>query len=299
MLTIFWWWRRTALRTTKRSLARNITPSSKTIMTEAPYLERLFLRQDVELDRSRFPMSLPFTCELDLRFEHTVTFFVGENGSGKSTLLEAIAELCNVPVGGGGRNELADLQAPHAVSELAPLLRAGFKRRPRDGYFFRAEFQSHFATLLEERRADPDFHGDPYARYGGRSLHTRSHGEAFLAMFSAWMAPGIILMDEPESALSPQRQLALLVQMANLAQAGGVQFIIATHSPIILTFPGAVLLSFDGGMIERKHLQDTEHYQITRGILENPELYWHHLTRDQEHGQQPPAGDVLMAAPEE
>ncbi|MCB1070358.1 MAG: AAA family ATPase [Verrucomicrobia bacterium] len=267
--------------------------------TEAPYLKQLYVRPDVEPDPARFPMSLPFTSGLDLWFDVPVTFFVGENGSGKSTLLEAIAQLCGLPVAGGGRNELADLQAPHATSELAPYLRAGFKRKPRDGYFFRAEFHSLFATLLDQRRDDPDFPGNPYARYGGRPLHARSHGEAFLAMFSAWMTPGVILMDEPESALSPQRQLALLAQMASLIRRGGVQFIIATHSPIMLTFPGAVLLSFDGRAIERTALQDTDHYQITRGILENPTQYWRHLTCDDDAGQQPPPDDVLRATPEE
>lgn len=230
-------------------------------------------------------MSLPFTINFDLHFHAAVTFFVGENGSGKSTLLEAIAQLCGLPVGGGGRNELADLQAPHTASELAPYLRAGFKRKPRDGYFFRAEFHTHFATLLDQRRADPDFLEDPYARYGGRSLHARSHGEAFLAMFSAWMTPGIVLMDEPESALSPQRQLALLAQMAKLAHEGDVQFIITTHSPIILTFPGAELLSFDDRGITPTVLQATDHYQITRGILENPERYWHYLACREQTGQ--------------
>lgn len=249
-------------------------------MTEAPYLKRMYLRTDIGVDQNRFPMSLPFTRDLDLQFHSAVTFFVGENGSGKSTLIEAIAELCHLPVGGGGRNELADLKTPQARSELAPFLRAAFKRKPHDGYFFRAEFHSHFASLLDQRRADPDFFGDPYARYGGRSLHARSHGEAFLAMFSAWMYPGIILMDEPESALSPQRQLALLAQMVKLMRRGNVQFIIATHSPIILTFPGAVLLSLDRGAITQTALQDTEHYQITRGILANPEQYWRHLTLD-------------------
>ena len=252
-------------------------------MTAAPYLKRLFLKPDIEIDHSHFPMSLPYTQNLNLQFESSVTFFVGENGSGKSTLLEAIAEHCNLPVGGGGKNELADYRTPHSDSELAPFLRAGFAKKPRDGYFFRAEFQSHFSSLLEERRNDPDFLGNPYARYGGRSLHTRSHGEAFLAMFSAWMVPGMILMDEPESALSPQRQLALLAQMANLFRRGNVQFIIATHSPIILTFPGADIFSFDGSTIERKCLEDTEHYQITRGILENPERYWRYLMTENEH----------------
>ena len=250
-------------------------------MSEAPFLTRLYIKPEANEDRSSFPLSLPFTGDLDLRFESGVTFFVGENGSGKSTLLEAIAELCDLPAGGGGKNERNSLHAPQATSELAPFLRAGFKRRPPDGYFFRAEFQSHFATLLDNRRDDPEFWGDPYARYGGRSLHTRSHGEAFLAMFSAWMAPGIILMDEPESALSPQRQLALLAQMANLTRRDRVQFVIATHSPIILTFPGAVLLSFDSGAVEQTRLEDTAHYRITRGILETPERYWKYLSEDE------------------
>ena len=241
------------------------------------YLQHLSVRGDIELDGSTFPTSLPFVRTLDIAFDASVTFFVGENGSGKSTLLEAIAHLSGLPVGGGGRNELADSQAPHRTSELAPFIRAGFKRRPPDGYFFRAEFQAHFATLLEQRRDDPDFRADPFARYGGRSLHTRSHGEAFFAMFNSWLVPGMILMDEPEAALSPQRQLALLVHMANLARRGNVQFIIATHSPILMTFPDASIFSFDGGTIERTPLCETSHYQITRDLLNDPQRYWHHL----------------------
>jgi predicted ATPase len=249
-------------------------------MNEALYLKHLFLKPDIKVDYDRFPTSLPYVQNLNLEFNSPVTFFVGENGSGKSTLLEAIAELCELPVGGGGKNELADHRSPHSLSELARYLRAGFAQKPRDGYFFRAEFQSHFASLLEDRYNDPDFSGDPYARYGGRSLHTRSHGEAFLSMFSAWMKPGMILMDEPESALSPQRQLTLLAQIANLTKQRNVQFIIATHSPIILTFPGATLLSFDCNKISPITLQETDHYQITRGILENPERYWRHLINE-------------------
>lgn len=244
------------------------------------YLDRISLRPDARPDPGVFPTSLPFVRDLDLRLRAPVTFFVGENGSGKSTLIEAIADLCGLPVGGGGRNELADLQAPHRRSELAPLLRASFVRRPRDGYFFRAEYQAHFASLLEQRRADPDFMGDPYARFGGRSLHTRSHGEAFLTVFAAWMTPGILLMDEPEAALSPQRQLALLVQMHKLVQGGQVQIVVATHSPILLTFPDAELLSFDDDGLRPTTLEATSHYQVTRGILENPQRYWNHLTRE-------------------
>lgn len=258
-----------------------------------PFLQRLFLRADAQLPEGEFPGTLPLVRALDVWFTTTVTFFVGENGSGKSTVLEAIAELSGLPVAGGGRNELADIRAPHARSELVPFVRGAFRRRPTNGYFFRAEYQAHFASLLEERRADPDFHSDPYARYGGRSLHTRSHGEAFLEMFKAWLKPGMILMDEPEAALSPQRQLALLSQMARVDKSGGAQFVIATHSPIILTFPGATLLSFDGDRVEPVRLEDTTHFQVTKGILDAPQRYWKHLLvdpdgeRTDEEGEEP------------
>jgi predicted ATPase len=227
-----------------------------------------------------YPYSLPFVRGLDLRLRSAVTFFVGENGSGKSTLLEAIAELCGLPVSGGGRNELADRHGPERRSALGGALRPAFVVRPRDGYFFRAEFQAHFASLLDQRREDPDFTGDPYARYGGQSLHSRSHGEAFLAVILNRMEAGLFLMDEPESALSPQRQLALLSRMAQLVEAGSSQFIVATHSPILLTYPGADLVSFDEVPPRSVRLEETAHYQITRGILETPERYWRHLTRE-------------------
>ena len=253
-------------------------------MSAQLFLQRVCLRPDADFRENEFPITLPFARTFDLQFEVPVTILVGENGSGKSTVVEAIAELCGLPVGGGGRNELADLKAPQSRSELAPFLRAAFLRKPRNGYFFRAEFQAHFATLLEERRADPDFRGDPYARYGGHSLHTRSHGEAFLSVLSSWMTPGLILMDEPESALSPQRQLSLLVQIARLARGGGTQFIIATHSAILMTYPGASLLSFDGGSIKQTRIEETSHFQITKGLLDNPERYWKHLLSDEEPG---------------
>src|SRR5688572_26730895 len=131
--------------------------SGQTFEIMAPFLKRVYLRPGAVLPDGVFPATLPFVKELVLTFERPVTFFVRENGPGKSTLIEAISELCGLPFGGGGRNELADLRTPHARSELAPFLRAAFRQRPRDGYFFRAEFQAHFASLLEHRRADPDF----------------------------------------------------------------------------------------------------------------------------------------------
>ncbi len=252
--------------------------------TAPRFLRRVYLRPGAQLTDGEFPGTLPFVRNFDLQFERPVTILIGENGSGKSTVIEAIAELSGLPVSGGGRNELADLKAPHGRSELAPFLRAAFQKKPTDGYFFRAEFQAHFATLLEERKADPYFTGDPYARYGGRSLHTRSHGEAFLSVLSSWMSPGFIVMDEPESALSPQRQLSLLAQMVRLVRDGGAQFVIATHSPILMTYPGAALLSFDGGIVGPTRLEDTSHFQITKGILDSPGRYWKHLLNEDKPG---------------
>ena len=241
-----------------------------------PYLLRLQLKEGAA-ETGEYPFSLPLLRCLDVEFTSPVTFFVGENGTGKSTVIEAIAALCRLPVSGGGRNELAGNHGPDPASPLAPSLRPSFRRRPPDAYFLRAEFQAHFASLLDARHADPDFPEDPYALYGGRSLHTRSHGEAFLAILKNRIRPGLLLFDEPESALSPQRQLALLVQMSTLVATGKSQFIIATHSPILLTFPGAQILSFDGDALHAISLEETSHFQITKGILQNPAVYWKHL----------------------
>ncbi|MBX3268613.1 MAG: AAA family ATPase [Sandaracinaceae bacterium] len=246
-------------------------------MRPPPYLRGARLVPERVDDPERFPFDLPMARHLDLELGSPVTFFVGENGSGKSTLIEALAELCGLPPSGGGKNELTDRTGPDDHSPLARALRPSFARRPPDGYFFRAEHMAHFADLLDERRDDPDFAGDPYARYGGRSLHTRSHGEAFLHLFTDRLEQGLFLMDEPESALSPQRQLALLVRMADLVADGETQLLVATHSPILLTFPGAEILSLDDGPPTPVRLEETSHYQITRGILESPERFWKHL----------------------
>ncbi len=256
-------------------------------MIPVPYLIGVSVVPDRIPPGGGYPFTLSFVRQLDLRLESPVTFFVGENGTGKSTLIEAIASLCRLPVSGGGRNELAGRHGPDAVSPLAPALRPAFRRRPPDAYFLRAEFQAHFASLLDARDEDPEFLGNPYGRYGGRSLHTRSHGEAFLAILEHRIREGLFLLDEPESALSPQRQLVLLAQMWGQVSAGKSQFIVATHSPILLTFPGADLVTFDGGTLARVKLEETSHYQITRGILHHPDSYWKHLQVVDDHPTAP------------
>ncbi len=249
------------------------------VNANVPYLKQITLDEArvTEAGRKRFPFSMPILRDLSLRFESPVTFFVGENGSGKSTLLEAIAIRSGFPMEGGSKYEVGAGHGLGEESELAAAMRAGFATKPRDGFFFRGELQAHFAALLEERREDPGFISDPYKHYGGRSLLERSHGEAFLAVIQNRFDRGLFLLDEPESALSPQRQLTLLSTMYGLVKKGGAQFIVSTHSPILLTYPGAQIISFDDGALAPISLEETSHYQVTLGILEQPENYWAYL----------------------
>lgn len=256
-----------------------------------PYLTYATLNPERPLDPDTHPGNLPLVRNLHVNFASAVTFFVGENGSGKSTLLEAMAVVAGLPIAGGGLNET---EAGHGFAEqsgLARSLRLGFALQPRDRYFFRAETQAHFASLLEQRRADPGFGGDPFGRYGGKSLHHMSHGEAFLSIIQNRFDQGLFFMDEPESALSPQRQLTLLALMHQLVRSGGSQFFIATHSPILLTFPGATILSFDAGPPKSIGMEDTSHFRITRDLLNRPQAYWRHLADDSKEETPEEPGD--------
>jgi predicted ATPase len=247
----------------------------------APYLSRVTAVAERMPTERVFPFCLPFVDGLDLSFRSPVTFFVGENGSGKSTLLEAIAALSRLPVSGGARSDLGAAHGPERDSPLARMMRPSFTRPAPDGYFLRAEFHAHFASLLDERFSDPEFRrtGNPYDLYGGQSLHTRSHGEAFMAIIQSRFHRGLFLLDEPESALSPQRQLALLARMADMVDAGGSQFIVATHSPILMTFPDASIISFDEPRLPEVALEQTSHFQLTRDFLSSPAVFWRHLKK--------------------
>ena len=241
------------------------------------FLAYVATHPEASFDEGFFPGTLSFVQELHYEFHHPVTFFVGENGSGKSSLLEALAVLIGLPLAGGSFNDIGEQHGLEEECPLAECLRLAFHKQPRDAYFFRAELQAHFASLLEKRRNDPDFTIDSYKYYGGRSLLLQSHGEAFLSVMKNRFRQGLFLMDEPESALSPKRQLSLLALIHDLVQNGKTQFLIATHSPILLTYPGASLVSFDEGPLHEIELEETSHFQITQGILSNRNSYWKHL----------------------
>ncbi|NEU30488.1 AAA family ATPase [bacterium LRH843] len=223
-----------------------------------------FLRNHVQ-SYEKYPFSIPAIKNLNqLDFTKNVTFFVGENGSGKSTLLEAIAYKCEFNTAGGSRNNLYDVHASH--SDLGEYIRLSWLPKVSNGFFLRAESFYHFASHIDE------VDEDGFQAYGGRSLHEQSHGESFLSLFlNRFQGKAIYLLDEPEAALSPQRQLAFLRILRDLTSDGDCQFIIATHSPILLGYPDATILSFDEGMIEEIEYERTDHYQITKLFLEDRE----------------------------
>ena len=198
-----------------------------------------------------------------LEFNSGVTFLVGENGAGKSTLLEAVAVACGFNPEGGSRNFSFSTRETH--SELGAALTVVRSAYPKDGFFLRAESFYNAASYL-------DALGDERisSSYGG-SLHEKSHGESFLALVqNRFRGHGLYLLDEPEAALSPMRLLTLMGEIDRLLETGS-QFIISTHSPILMAFPGAEVLEITRAGISAVPYRETEHFEVTRRFLESPE----------------------------
>ncbi|MBV9282595.1 MAG: AAA family ATPase [Chloroflexi bacterium] len=238
----------------------------------ASALASVTLQRDRVADWDGYPFSVPAIRSLEsLAVTRKVCFLAGENGTGKSTLLEAIAVAFGFGMQGGSRHMTHPTGGDDAIAELAQALRVGWRAKPLDGFFLRAETLFRVASYLDE------LGGDIHESYGGTSLHEQSHGEALLSLVRhRFSGGGFYILDEPESALSPQRQLAFLVLLHELASQGA-QFLIATHSPIILAYPDAQIFSFTRGVIEEVTYRETEAYQIASGFLKDPELYLKHL----------------------
>lgn len=226
-----------------------------------PYLIRASFRPDADIDFDAHPFDIPAVRELDhFDFHPNVTFFVGENGTGKSTVLEGLALALGFGSEGGTRN--VQFRTTESVSPLHDALRlARGVPKPKDGYFLRAESFFNLATYMDEAAY--------LGGYGGRSLHRQSHGESFMAvLLHKLRGDGIYLLDEPEAALSPNRQLAALRAIHQLVEDSS-QFIIATHSPILLAYPHAKILQFDRSGISEVAFEDTEHFAVTKDFLNN------------------------------
>ena len=243
--------------------------------SDEPFLREVVLLRDKVENWDAYPFSIPAVRNLDaLALHPRVTFLVGENGSGKSTLIEGIAVAAGFNAEGGSQNFNFTTRASESPLHSALRLVRGI-RRPRSGFFLRAE--SFFNVASEVERLDQI---DPglLASYGGKSLHEQSHGESFLALVNERFGEdGLYLMDEPEAALSPQRQLALLVAFDRLVQQDRSQLIVATHSPILLAYPAARIYSLDEQGVAEVEYEKTEHYSLTRDFLLNRDRYLRRL----------------------
>lgn len=246
-------------------------------------LKRISLLRNRVVDWHNYPFSVPSIRSLEEVDIHSrVCFFVGENGSGKSTLLEALAVHYGFGREGGTRNFYNDsTTSNHSVDTLVQALRLSFDRRTGSGFFLRAEsffnMASHIDKSDEDQTAAP---GAPITSfYGEKSLHSRSHGEAFFTLFELkCQREGLFLLDEPEAALSPQRQLAFLVLLRNtIAKFANAQFIVSTHSPILLGFPGAQIISFDDGRMHSITYQNTAPFLIYRRFINDPDGFLEQL----------------------
>lgn len=237
---------------------------------ERPYwIEALFERRD-GWDPGVYPFNLPVLKGLErLAFHPNVTFLVGENGSGKSTLIEALAMAWGFNAEGGGREHRFGTRASHSPLHrfVRPVRSA---QRVDDGFFLRAESVFTVATYLE---------GAGATRFGDQSLHEQSHGESFFALFDNRLTgDGLYILDEPEAALSPTRQLSFLARMHELVLARS-QLIIATHSPILLGYPNAWIYQASEFGLDRIAYEDTEHYQVMRSFLTRRERLLEELLR--------------------
>jgi len=249
-------------------------------MTDAKYISSILF--DNKLDKSSYLNNLPIikflSKEKELPLSSKVTFFVGENGTGKSTLLEAIAVAYGFNAEGGSKNFTFSTNATH--SELCEHITIAKRGYARDGFFLRAESLYNVATNIDDMDKLPSFDAPIIGGYGGFSLHNQSHGESFLSIVkNRFFGNGIYILDEPEAALSPMRLLTLMAEINELVKKDS-QFIIATHSPILMTFPNAEILDFSQDGIKRVNYQDTEHFALTKRFLDNPEKMLHYLLKD-------------------
>lgn len=259
---------------------------SKSLTVYGPILDKVKINYEQTIDFNHYPFSLPIIKNLkEIIFPTQVTFFIGENGAGKSTILEAIANKAGFGAEGGSKNINFKTSHEHTYAgtqSLADQLTLSWRKKLNDGYFFRAEsffnVANHLEQIAREGGSGPE---RTFVSYGGKSLHEQSHGESFLSFFQNRLGNGgFFIFDEPEAALSPQRQLSLLVIIHDLCKNPDSQFIIATHSPILLAYPQATIYSCDSDTLTTSMYEDTAHYQITKRFLNNPEQYLQQLFRD-------------------
>lgn len=239
-------------------------------MNDRPsYLKQIRLRRQEISSFTRYPFDLAVIRSLHtLDFHPKVTYIIGENGMGKSTLMESIAVAWGFNPEGGTINFSFSTRATHSsLFDYMQLVRG--PRRPKDGFFFRAESYYNFATTVDELDSQPSNGRQIKESYGGKSLHEQSHGESFFATFvHRFGGDGLYILDEPEAALSPLRQMAMLTRIHELVLKNS-QFIIATHSPILMAYPDSIIYNLTPDGVEVQALEETDHFLIMKEFLNN------------------------------
>jgi predicted ATPase len=244
-----------------------------------PLVRSVVLKRDEVEDPNAYPFAIPAIRALDeLVLDPQVTFFVGENGSGKSTLVEAIAIAAGLNPEGGSRHvRMTTRESQSPLHKYLRLVKG--TRKIRDGYFLRAESFFNVATYLDRMRMEPGG-GRALAPYGGKSLHEQSHGESFISLLKNRFGPnGFYVLDEPEAALSLRGVLALMRRMHDLA-AEGSQFVVSTHSPVLLGFPEATIYALSTDGINKTSFDASDVVTLTRSFLENRQQFLRHLFDD-------------------
>lgn len=236
-------------------------------MDALPYLQKIQLLHDKIENAEAYPFNLPLIRNFEsLTFHPNVTFIVGENGSGKSTLIEAIAILMKLNPEGGSKNFRFSNYESHSALHKCLRPSKSFVL-PKDAYFLRAESFYNVATEIEKLDSEPGFGPPVKTYYGGKSLHDQSHGESFWSLLNHRLnGNGLYIFDEPEAALSPTRQMAALTRIHELVNEKS-QFIIATHSPILLAYPNALIYEIKDGYLCQADYEETEHYRVTSSFL--------------------------------
>ncbi len=244
---------------------------------ESQYIRAVNLKSEQISSYDPFPLNLPVIRNFrEISFHPSITYIIGENGMGKSTLLEGIAIALGFNPEGGSLNfNFSSYDSHSNLDEYLQIVKG--VNRAKDSFFFRAETFYNIATNIEELDKEPSSGPKIIDSYGGKSLHKQSHGESFFEAFmERFQGNGLYILDEPEAALSPLRQMSMLARINELVNQGS-QFIISTHSPVIMAYPNAKIIQLtENGMSESK-LEETNHYSIMKQFFENKDRLLHHL----------------------
>ena len=244
---------------------------------DSQYVESVYLKRELISSYNHFPFNLPVLQNLhEIMFHPNVTYIIGENGMGKSTLLEGIALAYGFNPEGGTLNfNFSSFDSHSNLDEYLRLVKG--VNRARDHFFFRAETFYNVATNIEDLDKEPGPGRRIIDSYGGKSLHEQSHGESFFAAFiERFQGNGFYILDEPEAALSPLRQMSMLTRINELVNQGS-QFIISTHSPILMAYPNAKIIQLTEDGMSESALEETQHYSIMKQFFDNKDRMLHHL----------------------